>query len=141
MPKAEGHVNWYANDVLLQIDGATDEVLTTAAFQVEAEAKPNAPLDTGFLRNTIYTIPAGSESPGDTGWRSGSYRSRKTNQNEGRTRESSVPSLPEHTAGVHAAASYAIYMEMAKHFLYNALQRVQSHMGGIISEVKRSKNL
>ena len=37
------------------LDMNTDKVLQSAAFQVEAEAKVRAPVDTGALKNSIHT--------------------------------------------------------------------------------------
>ncbi len=39
----------------------TDRVIASAAFQVEAEAKARAPVDTGALKNSIHTEPKGNK--------------------------------------------------------------------------------
>jgi HK97 gp10 family phage protein len=40
----------------------TDRVIASAAFQVEAEAKVRAPVDTGALKNSIHTEPKGNKT-------------------------------------------------------------------------------
>ena len=134
---AEGKVNWYENDALLQVDNATDELVTKLAFLVEGYAKVEARVDTGFMRNAIYTIPATGHRP-KVGPKSGSYRSEKTGDMVPRRRVNQVPKLPPLTAAVHAAAEYTIYREMEDHFLYDALTKVQRDTPGVIREVGRS---
>jgi len=43
--------------------------------------------------------------------------------------------MEPHRAGVHAAAEYAIYQEMANSFLYRALEQLQEVAGGTIQEI------
>ena len=132
---SSGKVNWYENDVLLKIEGATDEVLTALALWVEGEAKVNMNVDTGFMRNSTYTIPATGENP-STGWESGKYTSRTTGRAAQRNRVAS-PAVPEHTAAVHSAAEYAIYQEIENPSLYPALENAKKQAKGVITEVAR----
>ena len=134
---AEGTVNWYEEDALLAIDNATDEMVTSLAFLVEGYAKVEAKVDTGFMRNAIYTIPAAS-SPRDKGPASGTFQSGKTGEMVERRRVNEVPKLPERTAAVHAAAEYTIYREMEDQFLYKALEKVRKDTPGVIRGVGRS---
>ena len=128
-------VNWYKYDVLLVIDKLTDELATKIAFQVEAEAKPLANVDTGFMRNATYTIPA-TGVPMSVGDRSGRYTDKDGNSVV-RTRNEEIPKIPEHFAAVHSAAEYAIYQEMTHPFLYPALGKVLPLVKGFIVEVAR----
>jgi HK97 gp10 family phage protein len=41
--------------IAAKLDMNTDKVLQSVAFQVEAEAKIRAPVDTGALKNSIHT--------------------------------------------------------------------------------------
>lgn len=41
--------------IMRDLDFNTDQVLSSIAFQVEAQAKPLAPVDTGALVNSIHT--------------------------------------------------------------------------------------
>ena len=134
---AAGEVNWYENDAILKIDNATDELVTKLAFLVEGYAKVEAKVDTGFMRNAIYTVPAAT-APRKTGAASGQYQSKKTGEMVERNRVNEVPKLPPLTAAVHAAAEYTIYREMEDHFLYDALVKVQQDTPGVIREVGRS---
>lgn len=128
-----GNVNWYENDLLLVVENATDELLTQLAFQGEAHAKVNAPsakpgFDTGFMRNAIYGIgPMGSHRE----------QARAEATAVADRPMASTPDLPEHTAGIHAAAEYTIYWEMQFSFLYRAIEQLQEDAGGIIREVGR----
>jgi HK97 gp10 family phage protein len=45
-------------DAAEQVDEEIEAALRTTALQVEADAKENAPVDTGTLRNSIKSIPA-----------------------------------------------------------------------------------
>lgn len=139
MPE-DGKVDWYGERVLLIVADATDEVVNSIALQIEAEAKPNMPVDTGFMRNATYVILAG-KVPLERGWSSGEYKSNKTGEMVRRGRVNEVPKLKEHTAGVHMAADYSIYQEIRNSFLYNALQKVAGTVGGIVKQVKRSRGL
>lgn len=127
---ADGTVKWYANDVLLIVDDATDELVSRLAFHVEGEAKVGAPVDTGFMRNAIYAITPLANNRGRA-----SGEARGTADRE----LASEPSLEEHEAAVHAAAEYTIYQEMRRSFLYNALEKAQSIAPGVIQEVGRAK--
>lgn len=43
------------NRILKNLPGNTHDYVRAAAFSIEAKAKMNAPVDTGALRNSIYT--------------------------------------------------------------------------------------
>ena len=135
---AGGKVNWYENDALLQIDTASNELVTKLAFLVEGYAKTYSRVDTGFMRNAIYTIPATGRTS-DTGWESGMYRSRETGEMVQRERVNTTPNVPPRTAAVHAAAEYTIYREMEDHMLYRALETVRRDTPGVIREVGRQR--
>jgi len=141
MAANKGQVDWYADDLLLRVDHATDEFLTKLAFKGEGYAKikvrDNKQVDTGFMINTIYAIPATGD-PENTGHPSGTYRSRKEERDVQRNRVDRAPKLKPHTAGIHAAAEYAVYQEMVNSFLYHALERLQSEdAAGVIRSVGR----
>lgn len=132
-----GRVNWHEEDALLVIDGATDEMLTKLAFLVEGYAKVNARVDTGFMRNAIYTIPARGR-PVNTGDPSGTYESTVTGETVERKRSDEVPDLPPRHAGVHSAAEYSLYREMEDKFLYKALTKVKGDTPGVIRGIERT---
>lgn len=135
-----GRVDWYEQDALWRIDEASDELVTKLAFLVEGYAKVNARVDTGFMRNAIYTVPA-TTRPTDTGWSSGTYESKNTGEKVQRSRETRVPRLPARTAAVHSAAEYSIYREVVDHFLYDALVKVKGDTPGTIEGVRRRRGL
>jgi hypothetical protein len=118
---------------MLLIDEANDEILTEAAFQAEAEAKPGASVDTGFMRNALYGVGPGGSHRG-AAQPTGEYVSRKTGQ-KGLHVLAPAPDLPEHTSALHGAAHYTIYQEMRLGFMYRAVQAVGKAVGGIIRKV------
>jgi hypothetical protein len=125
-----GKVDWYANDVILRVEGATDELLTRLAFYVEGEAKIEAPVDTGFMRNAIYAIGV------DQNHRSAA----EAESSMAADRElAPYPDLKPHEAAVHGAAEYTIYQEMVRSFFYRALEKARAEAPGIIQEVGRAK--
>ncbi len=129
-----GVVNWYEDDVMLVVEGATDEFVSKIAFMVEGEAKVGAPVDTGFLRNAIYAVtPLGQGAAAA----SGMYRSSAEGRMVERRGVSGTPELGPGEAAVHAAAEYTIYMEMEEAFLWRALERAQGYAGGVIQDVGR----
>jgi hypothetical protein len=127
----KGKVDWYANDVLLVVDGASDEILTKLAFEVEAVAKPGAPVDIGFMRNAIYTV-----APEHNGRQAAEAEARGANPDAAIAPELHIA---EHEATVHGAAEYTIYQEQRGGFLYRALEAAQKVAGGIIQEVGRKR--
>jgi len=133
-------VNWYDKNVLMVMEDAMDDILTSVAFQVEGHAKVDAPVDTGFMRNAIYTIEADSKSHYNETDPNGEYTSKNTGEKSLRVKAPEEPPK-DHTAIVHAAASYTIYQEMKKSFLYKALKTVKREVGGIIKIVAKERNL
>lgn len=127
-------VDWFADDVLLVVEGATDEFVSRIAFQVEVEAKVGAPVDTGFMRNAIYSVtPLGQGEPPA----SGKYRSSVEGRMVERRSASRVPGLGPGEAAVHAAAEYTIFVEMEEAFIWRALELAQGFAGGVIESVGR----
>jgi len=127
---SSGKVNWYNNDVLLRIEGATDELLTQLAFYIEGETKIRMNVDTGFMRNAVYAITPLANH-------------RTQAQGEARAVAdrpiASDPDVDAHSAAVHGAAEYTIYQEMINPALYPALEKAQSVAPGIIKEVGRKR--
>lgn len=128
---AKSKVNWYENDVLLVVDDANDEIVENLALYVEGEAKPNATVDTGFMRNAIYTV-----APNHNGRQVAEAEARGVNADGELAPELRVQ---EHEAAVHGAAGYTIYQEQRVGFMYRALEAAQSIAGGVIQEVGRKR--
>ena len=123
-----GKVNWYADDVQLVVDGATDELVTELAFYVEGEAKVGASVDTGFMRNAIYSITPLANRRAQAQARALASADRSL---------APLPQIEDHEAAVHGAAEYTIYQEMAVGFLYRALEKAQGVAPGLIQSVGR----
>jgi HK97 gp10 family phage protein len=82
---------------------AVSRTIRKAAFDIQAAAAANAPVDTGNLRNSIYTKTSeGNNYPGGA----------NTN-----IIDDQVPDVDEWTAYVAVAAAYGIYVEMGTRFM------------------------
>lgn len=121
-------VNWYEQDVVVTANNAMEEALLALAFQIEAAAKVDAPVDTGFMRNASYVVG------GDTN----TFQVRSEEHN-GRRYETATHPEPAPPSGVTVgfAADYTIFVETQQPFLYPAAQRVASQAGGTIEAVGR----
>ena len=80
-----------------------DAIIRRAAFEVEGEAKQNAPYDTTALRNSIYTVT------GDHNGYSSAANSAQSKNPEVRTE--AFPNPPKGAAYVGACVEYAEYVE------------------------------
>lgn len=86
---------------------ALAQVVKKTALDVQALAASNAPVDTGFLRNSIYTVTSQGSTYGDAGSPPGdSYL----------LPEVGAPS-DEYTAYVAAGANYAAYVNYGTRFM------------------------
>jgi hypothetical protein len=121
-------VNWYAEDVFVMAEGATDELLAELAFEGEGLAKPGAPVDTGFMRNALYGIAPGQSHRGEA-----VAAARATADRE----IAPAPQVGDHEAAIHGAAEYTIYQETRVGFMYRALQGLAAIAPGIIQRVGR----
>ena len=132
---SKGKVNWYENDVLLKIEGATEDFLNSLALWVEGEAKVNMNVDTGFMRNATYTILVGGDA--SAGAESGSYTNR-AGRSVQRNRVP-VPAVPPGAAAVHMAAEYSIFQELINPSLYPALEKAKKIAKGVIEEIGKAQ--
>lgn len=128
-------INWYEEDVLLVTDNANREWLLALAFQVEAQYKVRAEVDTGFMRNSTYVEGAGEST---FTARSAELESNKTGTTS--THETiNAPRRPE-TEGeviIGVGADYAIYSELRSNALHQALEAVSAEAPAVIQSVGR----
>lgn len=125
---SNSRVNWYEQDVLAVVDGATQEGLLAIAFQIEAIAKTKAAVDTGFMRNSSYV------TGGDTNTFQAS--SQEINGRQYETVSSPEPAPPG-GATVGFGADYTIYEESRQPFVYPAAVQAMQDAGGILETVGR----
>lgn len=128
-------VNWYEDDVLLVTDNANQEWLLALAFQVEAQYKVRAEVDTGFMRNATYVEGAGQST---FTARSAELESNKTGTTSTH-KTITAPRQPE-TDGevvIGVGADYAIYSELRSNALYQALEAVATEAPAVIQSVGR----
>lgn len=117
-------VNWFQDDVILAVDGASAQSLLAFAFQIEAIAKTKAAVDTGFMRNSGYVVGVDTNT----------FQARSE---DGRETVSAPEPAPPGGATVGFAANYTIYEEERNPFVYPAVLAVQQEAGGIIQNVGR----
>jgi hypothetical protein len=131
-------LNWYGDDARIHIDGLTADGLRAAVLQMSAEAKINATtngqVDTGFMRNSIYTIfPDGQSSYGDI-LTSGRYTNRQGDVVERvAAPEGDLPDGAGVTAVLAVAAEYALYQEIAQPFIWPAIDAVRDQIGRLMT--------
>lgn len=115
------------------LPGVLSQIVRKAAFDVQAQAQVNAPVDTGFLKNSIYTVTSESSS-----YSSVSSPTKK---------DSSV--LPEvekpeddQTAYVAVGANYGLFVEVgtrhtpAHPYLSPAVETVRPAFEDALSKVE-----
>ena len=101
---------------------AMQQVLTEVAFRVEANAKIAAPVDTGFLRNTIQTI-----TPGQAG------AAARSEPHGGRVYAApATRAARADEALVVCHADYAYWVERRTPSLLPAAQEVAAEVGAIV---------
>lgn len=124
---------FYTESVIAKIKDATQEELSAFAFQLEGLAKvavqENRQIDTGFMLNSIYTVTKSGSSSYGKASRTGEY----TGRDGGKVKRKIAPErkVPEKAAAIVAVgASYAIYQEEKKSFLYRAAKTAASQKSG-----------
>lgn len=122
-------VDWRGEEVVALLSSITLEGLLQAGYQVEAEAKIGAAVDTGFMRNSVYVHSD----------KASTFRAR-SEEIDGRLHETTnAPPEPGDGVIVGVGADYAIYVEAEQPFLYPALVRVARQVGAMIQGEARGK--
>lgn len=123
-------MQWYGQRVRGEVDGATKAAIRKIAFDIEAGTKAqitsNQQIDTGFMRNSVYTH---TDQGVGGGAKSGRFAS------SGRTVEriaADPASLSGADAIVGVGASYAVYQELKRSFLRVSFERVVQAAGGTV---------
>jgi hypothetical protein len=126
-------LQWRGREIKSQADRARKMIAAKSAFDIEAGTKANITrnnqVDTGFMRNSVYTVTAA----GDTGGtKSGRYTSSKTGKVV--KRETARPKSPRDSdAVVGVGALYAVWVERWRAFLMPAVDAVKS----VLSQIAR----
>lgn len=130
-------VDWLGADVLLKVARVNDDALAGIAFRIEGEAKVGAPVDTGFHRNAIYSVTRGG--PHGVPPTGGTLVDRK-GQRVARAAVPPINDLPDGVgAAVHAAAEYAIWVELHQPHILPAAERVAKRVAGTITAAARNR--
>lgn len=103
------------NQLINQINPNSEAFIKAIGFQIEALAKMKAPIDTGALRNSIYTATTTSNNPPLQA-------------------EEVLPNPPKQSVYVGPSVEYAIYQELgtsvmeAQPFMIPALREVERQL-------------
>jgi hypothetical protein len=121
MPSPSARVNWYGDQVQVQIGQATRQALLAIGYQIEAQAKVNitnnGQVDTGFMLNSVYTTDGANGS---------TYGPAERNAGARNPDVSMAPEVDpgEGAVAVAVGAEYAIHQETRNSFLYRAAEQV-----------------
>lgn len=117
-----------------KFDIAISQVIRKAAFDIQAKAQGSAPVDTGFLKNSIYTVTSDSSNYGNAG-----------SLPKGASLLPEIPGPPDaHTAYVAVGANYGIYVEMGtrhmppKPYLDPAVETVRPSFESAMSAIDKA---
>lgn len=135
--KGEGwEVDWYVEDVILQVEKATQRSLEAVAARIDGLTKiniaTNDQVDTGFMVNSVYFATAEGSTYSDAD-ADGLY-SNSQGQMVEREKAPEAPLPPEYDALVCVGANYAIFQEQQQPFLYPALLQAAAEAEGIIEK-------
>lgn len=127
---------WRGNEIVAIVRGRSRDATARLAFQIEGQTKVNitnnGQVDTGFMRNSVYTmLPGGNAEIQHSGVLINS---------EGRPverRMAQTPPLGDADAAVTVGAEYAIWQELANSFLYRAAEQVAAQAEATLVEVFR----
>lgn len=118
MPRPDVRVDTNGiNQILRRLPGNRDALVRRIAFEVEAEAKQLAPVDTGALKASIYTRTSNEQMP---------------DVDEGERVE--LPRPPEGVAHVGPSVEYGVYQELgtsdmaAQPYLTPAVEMVRTRL-------------
>ena len=119
--------------VLKQSQARGKKLVDKYALQIEGQTKifivANGQIDTGFMLNSVYSILSSGASSYLLTWPSGSYGG------QSRTKAPRGSLQGKAIAAVGVAASYALWQELKKSFLFAALESV-AHTAGFTVEFK-----
>lgn len=117
-------VNWFADKAYLLIHQRAQKAIEALAYDVRDNARKNLEegdhIDTHFLYNSVYVATPNGTSPIHP---SGEYTSTKTGATV--RRDNGEIATVSRGAFVGAAASYALYVELADPFLFRAIEETR----------------
>jgi HK97 gp10 family phage protein len=132
------------DEIAGKLDDALSKVVTKTALTIQRAAAKNAPVDTGFLRNSIYTVTA-SES---TYVKRSASAKRKKKKKKG-SASSGAEMLPavaapsdKNTAFVAVGANYGAFVELgtartpAQPYFYPAIDNAKPAFERALNAVK-----
>lgn len=144
MADSDVDVDFYIDHVKVVLEGATMEALKALAYRIVERAqlniRDNDQIDTGFMVNSIYPVwKDGSDYDRAQAAAGQKTRSARTGKQVSHEQDfAPEPGMPEDAdAGVVVGASYAIYQEVLKPFLYPAAEKAAAEFGATAEEIYR----
>lgn len=127
-----GKVNFYTDQVLVEIRTATRESIEVVAHRIEERAKANIvandQVDTGAMLNGIYVVlPDGDNY--------GAAKSAAEAQKPNGKMASPVKLGSGDAAAVAAGMEYSIYQEAQQSFLYKAAEETAPELAGLLKKI------
>lgn len=120
----------YLDKVKVTINHATQKVLNAVAFQIEGLAKiniqQNGQIQTGFMLNSVYAVTPQASGFAQARAAAGALRPGV---------QLGEPPTIEEGAAVVVGASYAIYQEVKKPFLFPAAETAAQQAGGTAEQI------
>ena len=115
--------------VLVKVRAATEKTLAKIALQVEGQTKinitDNGQVDTGFMRNSVYSATKAADSFGQI-------------KSEGGRAPAAKAKIPKDArALVAVGANYAVYQEERNAFLFPAAEAVANQARGKLEAIFR----
>jgi len=141
--KGEGwKVDWYLEDVILQVEKATQRSLEAVAARIDGLTKinivQNDQVDTGFMLNSVYFATRDGSTYAQTmedglhPWNPKKHDGVQGTAVGQKAPEAPLP--PAYDALVCVGANYAIFQEQQQPFLYPALLQAAAEAEGIIQK-------
>ncbi len=140
---ADVELKWYPDHVKVALEKPTEEVLKMLAYRIiegaQLNIRSNDQIDTGFMVNSIY--PVWGDGSGYNEARHAAES--QTTDKDGRAVDHEGDMAPERSleqgaaAGVVVGASYAIYQEGLKAFLFPAAERAAAEFGAEAEKIYR----
>src|SRR5579885_2236486 len=130
------------DDIADRLPTAISRTVRKTAFDVQAAAQAAAPIDTGFLRNSIYTITIGGQGTKRAGQGISSRRKRVKKSLQDQMFPEVAPPPDDTIAYVVVGATYGAYVEFGTRYMppqpyfYPAFDQVRGAFEDAIARIE-----
>lgn len=145
-----GKVDWYGDELMVLLEGVTDDALMALAFEIEGQTKQNINeedlIDTGFMVNSVYAVGqdgAGSyDAAKAAALAAGASVGVKSGQvNSAEMGDKAPFENDKQRALVAVGAEYFIFHEQKKSLLHAAAKEKAAEFGGIVEQKGKEAGL